>query len=101
MLDIVTALWIICFLTHALYAGDEDALKLDSVRAANFSNATMLVIGITNLTGAPVRAFSPNLLKLNDFDEAKEICAIEFSGESEYRRSHAEPTAHHIIKPGE
>jgi hypothetical protein len=100
MRRIFTSLGIICFLLSTLFADDNDALKLEVVRAVTFSNATMLLVGIKNHAETPVRAFRATLSRLNDFDESSQVCEIEFSSDSEFRTSRG-PTNRHVIQTGE
>lgn len=100
MRHLITTLSMICFLASALYGGEEDGLKLETVRARGYGNATIIAAGMKNHTGSPIRAFRATLFRLNDFDEAERVCAIEFSSDSEFRTSRG-PTKRHIIQPGE
>ena len=101
MRSIITALCLAVSAATVFGADDDARLKLESVHAAAAGNGTILVIGITNDSGAPVKAFRAGLFSINDFDEIKKVCAIEFTGSSEYRKGGGDPTYRHIIKPRE
>ena len=89
------------FLTSvSLLADDKATLKLDSVRTRIYSDTTIIVIGITNDSATSLRAFRATLSGLNDFNEAKQLCSIEFSSKEVVETSRGR-TSGHVVQPGE
>jgi hypothetical protein len=74
--------------------------EVQSVWRGSSGLGPVYVIGIKNLTGTPIKAFRGTVSKLNDFNEAIEICEVEYTSDAEYKKNH-EFTRHHIVKSGE
>jgi hypothetical protein len=101
MRHILITLTLSILLARAVFAGDEAALRLDGVRGSSIKGlGSRIVVGITNVSRAPVKAFRASLLQFDDFDQAKQLCAIEFSSETKFTQD-GKATNHYIIKPGE
>ena len=100
MRKLITLLAVICLLINSLRAGDEGTLKLESVRFVSLPAGTYISVGITNLTGSPVKAFRATLFMINDFDEANKIVGMEFTGATDIDVD-SKSTSHHVIKPKE
>ena len=88
-------------LTDSARAQETPPLKLQGVRLLDYGKAVRWIIGFTNVSSAPIKAFRVTLLRSNDFNESIRVFPIEYSSESEFRTAPARGTGGHIIKPGE
>lgn len=84
---------------HRLLVGTNNkAISLAEI----WTTGALHTLAIRNTSNEPIKAFRAKLLKLNDFDEGKELLTVEFSSQSLYLTT--EPNvleSPHVIKPGE
>jgi hypothetical protein len=98
---IAITLSVAALMAHTTSAQETSPLKLEGVRLLDYGRYVRWIIGFTNVSDAPIRAFRVTLLRSNDFNETIRVFPIEYSSESEFRTAPARGTGGHIIKPGE